>query len=85
VPAADLARKPDGLSWPEAGALPLVALTALRAFAAVGGIQPGSRVLIEAAGGGVGHIAVQLAKAGGATVIGTGSRPRHEFLVPVAD
>jgi NADPH:quinone reductase-like Zn-dependent oxidoreductase len=80
VPAADLAVKPNQLSWEQAAALPLVGLTALQAFAAVGGITPGSRVLIEAAAGGVGHVAVQIAKAAGATVIGTASSPRHELL-----
>lgn len=80
VPAADLARKPAGLPWHLAGALPLVSLTALQAFDAVGGIKPGSRVLIEAAAGGVGHVAAQIAKAAGATVIGTASAHRHEFL-----
>lgn len=80
VPAANLARKPAGLPWDVAGALPLVGLTALQAFEAVGGIKPGSRVLIEAAAGGVGHVATQIAKAAGATVIGTASAPRHEFL-----
>jgi NADPH:quinone reductase-like Zn-dependent oxidoreductase len=80
VPVADLAVKPDALSWAQAGALPLVGLTAVQAFDAVGGITPGSRVLIEAAAGGVGHVAVQIAKAAGATVIGTASAARHEFL-----
>ena len=80
VPAADLAIKPDQLSWEQAGAMPLAGLTALQAFDAVGGISTGARVLIEAAAGGVGHVAVQIAKAAGATVIGTASGPRHEFL-----
>ncbi len=80
VPATDLARKPAGLPWDQAGALPLVSLTALQAFEAVGGIKPGSRVLIEAAAGGVGHVAAQIAKAAGATVVGTASARRHEFL-----
>jgi NADPH:quinone reductase-like Zn-dependent oxidoreductase len=80
VPAADLAVKPDELSWEQAGALPLVGLTALQAFASVGGITPGTRVLIEAAAGGVGHVAAQIAKAAGATVIGTASARRHDFL-----
>jgi NADPH:quinone reductase-like Zn-dependent oxidoreductase len=80
VPAADLAVKPDELPWEQAGALPLVGLTALQAFDAVGGITPKTRVLIEAAAGGVGHVAAQIAKAAGATVIGTASSARHEFL-----
>lgn len=80
VPEADLARKPAALPWEQAGALPLAGLTVLQAFDAVGGVQPGTRVLIEAAAGGVGHIAAQIAKARGATVIGTASAPRHDFL-----
>ncbi len=80
VPEADLAIKPAGLPWDQAGALPLVGLTVLQAFESVGGIQPGSRVLIEAAAGGVGHVAAQIAKAEGATVIGTASAPRHDYL-----
>ena len=80
VPAADLAIKPDQLSWEQAGAMPLAGLTALQAFDAVGGISTGARVLIEAAAGGVGHVAVQIAKAAGATVIGTASGARLEFL-----
>ncbi len=80
VPAADLAPKPAALPWDQAGALPLVALTALQAFGAAGGITAGTRILIEAAAGGVGHVACQVAKAAGATVAGTASAPRHDFL-----
>jgi NADPH:quinone reductase-like Zn-dependent oxidoreductase len=80
VPAADLAGKPAELPWDKAGALPLVALTALQAFDAVGGVTTGTRILIEAAAGGVGHVASQIATAAGATVAGTGSAPRHEFM-----
>jgi NADPH:quinone reductase-like Zn-dependent oxidoreductase len=80
VPAAHLAHKPAQLSWEQAGALPVVGLTSLQAFDAVGGIQPGTRVLVEAAAGGVGHIAVQIAKAVGAYVVGTASLRRHDFL-----
>jgi NADPH:quinone reductase-like Zn-dependent oxidoreductase len=86
VPVSDLARKPPELSWEQAGALPLVGLTVLQAFEAVGafeavsGMTTGTRVLIESAAGGVGHVAVQIAKAAGATVIGTASRSRHDFL-----
>ncbi|MBV9448817.1 MAG: NADP-dependent oxidoreductase [Streptosporangiaceae bacterium] len=86
VPATDLARKPPELSWEQAGAVPLVGLTTLQAFEAIGafdavrGMTTGTRLLIEAAAGGVGHVAAQIAKAAGATVIGTASKPRHEFL-----
>jgi NADPH:quinone reductase-like Zn-dependent oxidoreductase len=80
VKAGDLARRPDGLDWPEAGALPLVGLTVLQAFAAIGGLQPGQRVLVEAAAGGVGHVAVQVAKSAGCYVLGSASAPKHDFL-----
>lgn len=80
VPSADLARKPAELPWEQAGVLPLAGLTVLQAFDAVGAVQPGTRVLVEAAAGGVGHIAVQIAKAQGAAVIGTASAPRHDYL-----
>jgi NADPH:quinone reductase-like Zn-dependent oxidoreductase len=83
VPAADLAVKPDALSWAQTGGLPVAGLTALQAFGAVGGVAKGSRILIEAAAGGVGHVAVQVAKAAGATVIGTASGARREFLCGV--
>lgn len=80
VNAADLARRPDGLDWAEAGALPLVGLTVLQAFAAIGGLRSGQRVLVEAAAGGVGHVAVQVAKSSGCYVLGTASAPKHDFL-----
>lgn len=80
VPESDLAIKPAELPWDQAGALPLVGLTVLQAFESVGGFLPGDRVLIEAAAGGVGHVAVQIAAAEGATVIGTASAPRHDYL-----
>lgn len=80
VNAADLARRPDGLDWAEAGALPLVGLTVLQAFAAIGGLRSGQHVLVEAAAGGVGHVAVQVAKASGCYVLGTASAAKHDFL-----
>jgi NADPH:quinone reductase-like Zn-dependent oxidoreductase len=80
VPAGGLAERPDQLDWAEAGAVPLVGLTVLQAFAAGGGIRPGQRVLVEAAAGGVGHIAVQIAKAAGGHVLGVASAANHEFL-----
>jgi NADPH:quinone reductase-like Zn-dependent oxidoreductase len=80
VRAADLAHRPAGLDWPEAGALPLVGLTVLQAFAAIGGLSSGQRVLVEAAAGGVGHVAVQIAKASGCYVLGTASAAKHDFL-----
>jgi NADPH:quinone reductase-like Zn-dependent oxidoreductase len=64
----------------QAGALPLVSLTAWQALVENADVQPGQRVLIHAAAGGVGHVAVQIAKARGAYVIGTASAGKHEFL-----
>jgi NADPH:quinone reductase-like Zn-dependent oxidoreductase len=65
------------LSDEEAAALPLVGLTAYQALVEVGGVGPGRRVLVQAAGGGVGHVAVQMAKALGTHGIATPS-PRKE-------
>jgi NADPH:quinone reductase-like Zn-dependent oxidoreductase len=80
APSRHFARKPAGLGHVEAAGLPLVGLTAWQALADVAQVQPGQRVLVHAAAGGVGHVAVQIAKALGAYVIGTASAPKHEFL-----
>ncbi|MEV6275431.1 NADP-dependent oxidoreductase [Nocardia sp. NPDC051832] len=79
-PARHLVRKPVALTHTEAAALPLVAMTAWQALVEVAEVRPGQRVLIHAAAGGVGHVAVQIAKARGAYVIGTASAAKHEFL-----
>ncbi|WP_424558836.1 NADP-dependent oxidoreductase, partial [Trebonia sp.] len=65
-PARAFARKPGNIDHVQAAALPLVALTAWQALADTARLQPGQRVLIHAAAGGVGHVAVQIAKALGA-------------------
>ncbi|WP_068775106.1 zinc-dependent alcohol dehydrogenase family protein [Paenibacillus sp. FJAT-26967] len=71
---ADLvAHKPASLSMSEAAALPVVALTAWQGLFDRARLQPGQRVLVHAAAGGVGHIAIQLAKWGGAEVFATAS------------
>ncbi|WP_246530811.1 NADP-dependent oxidoreductase [Streptomyces bathyalis] len=80
TPARALVRKPAGLSHVQAGALPLAALTAWQALVDTAGLRPGQRVLIHAAAGGVGHLAVQIAKARGAHVTGTASSGKHEML-----
>jgi NADPH:quinone reductase-like Zn-dependent oxidoreductase len=79
-PARAFARKPGDLSHVQAAALPLVGLTAWQALAETARVAPGQRVLIHGAAGGVGHVAVQIAKALGAHVTGTASAGRHELL-----
>lgn len=80
APSRQLARKPAGLTDAEAGALPLVGLTAWQALVDIADVRPGQRVLIHGAGGGLGHVAVQLARHLGAEVIGTASAGKHDFL-----
>jgi NADPH:quinone reductase-like Zn-dependent oxidoreductase len=80
APSRQLARKPPGLSHTEAAALPLAGLTAWQALVDTARLAAGQRVLIHGAGGGVGHLAVQIAKARGAYVIGTASAAKHEFV-----
>ncbi|WP_405866408.1 NADP-dependent oxidoreductase [Streptomyces sp. NBC_01515] len=80
APARDFVHKPAEIDHIQAGALPLVSLTAWQALVENAQVQPGQRVLIHAAAGGVGHVAVQIAKARGAYVIGTASAAKHDFL-----
>ena len=68
VPAVDIARKPKGLSLEEAAALPLAGTTAWQAMFDEAGLVAGQRLLITGASGGVGTLAVQLAKAAGVYV-----------------
>ncbi|GFK92277.1 2-haloacrylate reductase [Fundidesulfovibrio magnetotacticus] len=75
-----LARKPACLSMVQAAALPLVTITAWLALFDRARIQPGQRVLIHAGAGGVGHVAVQLARAFGARVAATVSGPEKAAL-----
>lgn len=76
----ELARIPDSVSDEEAAALPLAGLTAWQAVVDTAHVGPGTRVLIHAAAGGVGHLAVQIAKAAGAYVIGTARATHHTWL-----
>lgn len=80
VAEADLALKPASIGMAEAGSLPLVALTAWQALVEVGNVQPGQRVLIHAGAGGVGSIAIQLARHLGASVATTVSRSNADFV-----
>jgi NADPH:quinone reductase-like Zn-dependent oxidoreductase len=79
VPESYAAQRPREGSWAQAGGLPLVGLTALQTLDAVG-VREGDTVLIHAASGGVGSVAVQVAKARGARVIGTASPRNHDYL-----
>jgi NADPH:quinone reductase-like Zn-dependent oxidoreductase len=80
APARQFTRKPTRLGHDEAAAVPLAALTAWQLLVDTAHVRPGQRVLVHAAAGGVGHIAVQLARHLGATVIGTASAARHDWL-----
>jgi NADPH:quinone reductase-like Zn-dependent oxidoreductase len=74
------APKPASLTWVQAGALPLAGLTAFQSLSAVD-VGPSDIVLVHAAAGGVGHLAIQIARALGAVrVIGTASLRNHDFL-----
>ena len=79
-PARQLARTPDALSNEQAAGLPLAGLTAWQSLVDLAGVEEEDRVLIHAAAGGVGHLAVQIAKARGAHVIGTARAANHDFL-----
>jgi len=73
VDAALLARKPAALTMREAAALPLAVITAWEGLVDRAGIRGGQKVLVHGGAGGVGHVAVQLARARGAEVFATGS------------
>ena len=79
-PARAFVPKPAGIDHVTAGALPLAALTAWQALNDTAHLTAGQKVLIHAAAGGVGHLAVQIAAAKGAYVIGTASARNHEML-----
>ena len=81
APADQLALKPSNISFEEAAAATLAALTAWQSLVTYGKIQKGEKVLIHAASGGVGHYAVQLAKYFGAYVVGTASAANREFVL----
>ena len=80
VAESDVALAPTSISTVEAASLPLVALTAWQALVERGNVQPGQKVLIHAGAGGVGTIAIQLAKHLGAHVATTASSSNAEFL-----
>ena len=75
----DLAPRPSGLPWEVAGAIPVVGFTAWAMVRAVD-VRPGDTVVVAGAAGGVGSLAVQLAKRAGATVIGLAGPSNHDWL-----
>jgi NADPH:quinone reductase-like Zn-dependent oxidoreductase len=75
-----LAKKPSNISFEEAAAVPLAGLTAYQAVNEELKVSSGQKVLIQAAAGGVGHLAVQFAKINGAFVFGTASEKNEKFL-----
>ncbi|KNB50598.1 NADP-dependent oxidoreductase [Streptomyces caatingaensis] len=80
APARAMVTKPATIDHVQAGAIPLAALTAWQALVDTARLEAGQRVLVHAAAGGVGHLAVQIAKARGAHVVGTASAPKHAVL-----
>lgn len=80
APVSKLALKPQSLSALQAGAVPATALTAWQALTEHAGVQRRQKVLIHAAAGGVGSMAVQIAKYLGAEVIATASGSNHAYL-----
>jgi len=79
VPVGQLIRKPAGVSWPAAGAMYVVAVTAYAAVRAVSA-GAGDTVVVSGAAGGVGTVVVQLLKIRGASVIGIASEANHAWL-----
>ncbi|WP_405087462.1 NADP-dependent oxidoreductase [Microbispora sp. NBC_01389] len=88
VPVDQVAAKPAAMPWPEAGVLSASGQTAATALELLR-VGAGDTLLVHAAAGGVGTFAVQLARAAGATVVGTASERNHAYLrelgvIPVA-
>jgi NADPH:quinone reductase-like Zn-dependent oxidoreductase len=80
APSRQFVRRPPTMSVAQAAGLPLAGLTAWQALVDAAQVRAGQEVLIHAASGGVGHLAVQIAKAMGAYVVGTASEANHEVL-----
>jgi len=80
VKAVEMAPKPSNLSHAEAAAVPLAAITAWQGLIDHGGLESGQRVLIHGGAGGVGHFAIQIAKAKGAWVATTCSARDFDFV-----
>jgi NADPH:quinone reductase-like Zn-dependent oxidoreductase len=79
-PSRQVARKPVALDHAHAAALPLAGLTAWQGLVQAADVQPGQRVLVSRAAGGVGHLAVQIAKIRGAQVTALASASKLDFV-----
>jgi NADPH:quinone reductase-like Zn-dependent oxidoreductase len=80
IPESYLALRPQTLSWEEAAGIPLAGLTAYQSLFVAGHLHQGQTVLILGASGGVGTMAIQLATAKGAEVIGVASEKNHAYM-----
>ncbi len=80
VPETELAAKPANLTFEQAAAVPMAAVTALQALCDKGGMRPGLKVLVNGASGGVGTFALQIAKALGGEVTAVGSPSKLDLL-----
>ncbi|TXK47932.1 NADP-dependent oxidoreductase [Pontibacter qinzhouensis] len=80
LPESYLAKKPREISWEAAAGIPLVGLTAWQSLFDVGKLQKGQAVLVLGGSGGVGSMAIQLAKAKGATIMAVASEANHAYM-----
>lgn len=80
VPAGQVYRLPAGMKFDDGAAIPVNYLTAYHSMFTMGNLQPGDRILIHGAAGGVGIAAVQLARARGLVIFGTAGPSKQEFL-----
>lgn len=80
LPESYLAHRPRNISMEESGGIPLVGLTAYQSLFEAGNVSEDETVLILGASGGVGTMAIQLAKIAGAKVIGVASEPNHAYM-----
>jgi NADPH2:quinone reductase len=80
VPETSVGPAPASMLLHEAAAVPLAGLTADQTLKRAGDVKAGATVLVHAAAGGVGHLAVQIAKSAGAVVLGTAGRHNHDFV-----
>lgn len=80
LPEAYLAHQPESFNDEQAGALPLVGLTAYQALFEAGKLEKGQTLLIVGASGGVGSVAIQLAKEAGARVVAVASKKNHAYM-----